>query len=408
MAPQGADGDPLRAELERLYALPPAGFTAARDELAGRLRREGARDAAAEVKALPRPTPSSWAINRLMRLDPGRWQALLAAGREAHRAQGQVVGGQGAAASAPAARLREALQEARRLVEELRRHGLELLAAAGRPATAQIAERLAANLQALAFTPGAEAAIARGWLDHDLEAPGFEVLAGLQAAAGRDAAPPPQASRASPLPSRPVLARQPPPDRPGAGRGDTAQRGASRSRAAGSGAGAAPKPRGESRAERAPARPARSGAADGRGAPASAVAAQEAPAGAARQAPDRGRASRQRLAEERQAGRQADRQAQAARRLASVERARREREARQQERVAEAEAAAERATRELAELRSAAAAAEAHAAGLRRQAEAAGLEAERARRRADQARFTLERARQRLAAVRAGGGRENA
>src|SRR5258708_2726794 len=79
MARRGADDQRLQGELERLYALPPAAFTAARNELAARLRREGRRDAAAEVKALPRPTASSWATSRLMRLEPERFRALLAA-----------------------------------------------------------------------------------------------------------------------------------------------------------------------------------------------------------------------------------------------------------------------------------------------------------------------------------------
>src|SRR5260370_41250253 len=76
------------------------------------------------------------------------------------------------------------MSQARTLIEELRRRGLGLLGESGLPASASSADRLGADLQALAFTAGAESAIARGWLDHDLEAPGFEVLAGLHAAAG--------------------------------------------------------------------------------------------------------------------------------------------------------------------------------------------------------------------------------
>ena len=184
MARRGADHSRLQAELERLYALPPAAFTAARNELAARLRREGRRDAVAEVKALPGPTASSWAVSRLMRLEPARFQALLAAGRQARQAQRQVLGGGAAATAAAAARLRDALHNARTAIEELRRRGLELLAASGRKVSPAVADRLSADLQALAFTAEAESAIERGWLDHDLEAPGFEVLAGLQAAAG--------------------------------------------------------------------------------------------------------------------------------------------------------------------------------------------------------------------------------
>jgi hypothetical protein len=204
MARRGSDDGRLQAELERLYALSPPAFTTARNELAARLRQEGRRDDAAAVKALPRPTPSSWAVSRLMRLEPARFQALLAAGREARQAQRRVLDGRPGASAAPATRLRETLQSARTLIEELRRRGLELLAATGRPATAANADRLGADLQALAFTAGAESAIERGWLDHDLDAPGFEVLAGLQAAAGAAAA----AAR-----PRETVAKQAPADR---------------------------------------------------------------------------------------------------------------------------------------------------------------------------------------------------
>jgi hypothetical protein len=226
MAPRGADDKLLQGELERLYALPPAAFTGARNELAVRLRREGQRAAAAEVKALPRPTASSWAASRLMRLEPARFRALLAAGGQARQAQRQVLGG-GASTAAAAARLRDALRHARTLIEELRQRGLELLGSSGSPASPSTADRLSADLQALAFTAGAESAIARGWLDHDLEAPGFEVLAGLQAAAGGAGQRAPSRVRPAgkatarepirrPEPQQPAAQEEPPPRHPSA------------------------------------------------------------------------------------------------------------------------------------------------------------------------------------------------
>lgn len=180
----GEDERELSRQIERLYALPPAAFTAARQELAARLRREGRRQDAAAVKALRRPTPAAWAVSRLLRLEPQRFKELLAAGLQARQAQRRVLAGKGAASETATEELRKSLSTAKRLVEELRRRGLELLGGVARPPTAAIADRLTADLQALAYTAGAEKALAPGWLDHDLEAPGFEVLAGLQAAAG--------------------------------------------------------------------------------------------------------------------------------------------------------------------------------------------------------------------------------
>jgi hypothetical protein len=351
----------LQAELERLYALPPAAFTAARNELATRLRRDGDREAAAEVKALPRPTASSWAVSRLMRLEPHRWKALLAAGEEARAAQRQVAAGRGAASGAAAGRLRETLQEARRLIEELRRRGLELLGTGGRPAPAQVADQLAANLQALTFTVGAADATAGGWLDHDLEPPGFEVLAGLQAAAG-PAAPP----------------RRETPERP-APAASLAQPGA-------------PLPR--KPPLRAAARPAPAAASDRGRAPG--------PAPVPRAGPSASRRQAEPGTEEEEARRQAERRApQEQARQEALERVRRQREERQRARVAAAEVVAERAATDLAERQAAARAAEEAAAAASRQAAEAARQAERARQRAEQARDSWEQARQRLDAARA-------
>jgi hypothetical protein len=344
MAREESDGGELKRELERLYALHPAAFTAARDELAARLRREGRRQAAAEIKGLPRPTPSSWAVSRLMRLEPGRFQALLSAGRKARQAQRQVLAGRAAPPGPAAAQLREALRSARQLVEELRRRGLELLAAGGRTATARTADRLAADLQALAFTSGADGAVSRGWLDHDLEAPGFEVLAGLQAAAGRADAPvrrlPPPAPRPPAAPTR--TTRRTPAQAP---EGPTPQR-------------ATPPPPepGSARREQARHLPAREDGA-------------------------RGDEAREREERRREA----------------AELTRRRRVERQRERLARAQAAVRRAAGDSAQLRDAALAAAREAAATGRRADRARRDAERAEQRAERGRELLERARERLA-----------
>ena len=49
----------LERELDRLYQLPPGEFTAARDELAKRLRDEGEREQSEEVKQLRKPPVAS-------------------------------------------------------------------------------------------------------------------------------------------------------------------------------------------------------------------------------------------------------------------------------------------------------------------------------------------------------------
>jgi hypothetical protein len=167
----------LNAEIRDLYRLAPEEFTAARNALASRLSKEKRKDDAAEVKALPKPTPSAWAVNALFERQEQKMDALIAAGKRARSAQKEAVAGRGAES------LREAIRLARGLADELRWDAAQILSEHGRPPSRDLVERIAANLQAIAFSPVAAEQVARGWLDRDLDPPGFEVLAGLQVAA---------------------------------------------------------------------------------------------------------------------------------------------------------------------------------------------------------------------------------
>jgi hypothetical protein len=166
----------LDDELARLYRGPLEGFTAARNELAKQLRKLGQGEDADRVKSLAKPTPSAWAVNVLFDRDREKMDALLVAGKRARTAQQQAVSGRGAEA------LREGLGTVRRLIDELRRLGVGILAEAGRGASRAIMERIGTDLQALALSPAAAEEASRRWLDRDLDPPGFEVLAGLQLA----------------------------------------------------------------------------------------------------------------------------------------------------------------------------------------------------------------------------------
>lgn len=185
----------LNAEIRDLYRLPPEEFTAARNALASRLGKEKRKDDAAEVKALPKPTPSAWAVNALFERQEQKMDALIAAGKRARTAQREAVAGRGAES------LREAIRLARGLADELRWDAAQILSEHGRPPSRTLVERIAANLQAIAFSPAAAEQVARGWLERDLDPPGFEVLAGLQLAGSpvvdlESRRPPPEPRRA--------------------------------------------------------------------------------------------------------------------------------------------------------------------------------------------------------------------
>lgn len=189
----------LDTEIQRLYGLPFGEFTAARNALAKQLKKDGDKDAAEEVASLPKPTVSAWAVNHLFTTHSEDMEELLASGERARKALRSILSG-----GDPGA-LRDAIQEARDLANELRDRAVEAVAEESRKPGPAVVERIATNLQSLAFSPAAEPVIQRGWMDVDLPPPGFEVLAGLQLAGM-----PKRAAKPKPAPApakRPALAK---------------------------------------------------------------------------------------------------------------------------------------------------------------------------------------------------------
>lgn len=166
----------LDTEIQRLYGLPLGEFTAARNALTKQLRKDGDKEGAEEVASLPKPTVSAWAVNHLFTTDSERMEELLASGERARKALRAILSG-----GDPGA-LRDAIQEARDLANELRDRAAGAVTEESRKPGPAIVERIATNLQSLAFSPAAEPVIERGWMDVDLPPVGFEVLAGLQLA----------------------------------------------------------------------------------------------------------------------------------------------------------------------------------------------------------------------------------
>ncbi len=169
----------LEEELDRLYALPLNEFTAARDEVAKRLRGEGERELADEVKRLRKPSVAVWLVNRLAREREVDVKRLLNAGE--------------ALAKAQAAPTRESFAEARRDEQ----HALERLAAAARELAGQegvgaaAADRATQTLRAASLTPEGRDLLRQGRLTEELEPPGFEALTGMPS-------PPPRVKRPAP------------------------------------------------------------------------------------------------------------------------------------------------------------------------------------------------------------------
>ena len=133
--------------VDRLYALPPAEFVAARNAAVKELRKEGRREAAEQVKALRKPTAAAGAVNRLVREHRGEVEQFLRAAAALRDAQ---FSGKGDLAAA-GRRERRALQRLTDLGGEAVRQTL-LAAAVDDEAAQQVLEaRLARELEPRGF-----------------------------------------------------------------------------------------------------------------------------------------------------------------------------------------------------------------------------------------------------------------
>jgi hypothetical protein len=158
--------------IDHLLALPPAEFVSARNKLASELKKtDGAR--AAEIKALPKPSPSVWALDRLAHREPDRLAAFLRASAALEEAQSQPGGsdeGRRAYQAALAAQ-REALD---RLVTAAR----SALGEADLPTNRAVLDRLTNNLRWAVLDDEQRRLLEAGRLLRDLEPPDFGALIG--------------------------------------------------------------------------------------------------------------------------------------------------------------------------------------------------------------------------------------
>jgi hypothetical protein len=173
----------LEVEINRLYGLPLDQFTAARDELAKRLRGERERGAADDVKRLRKPSLAAWALNQVRRNDPRRVDELIAAGERLRNAQERLL------ATGERGLLRDAAAEERRLAQELVRLGEGQLRDAGHPVSATVQSKLWATVHAVAADQEARELLAAGRLLRDHETSDLGLLAAGPGVVGPPKAP---------------------------------------------------------------------------------------------------------------------------------------------------------------------------------------------------------------------------
>ena len=151
----------VEKEIDRLYGLPSEKFTGARDTLAKKLRKDGAKDDADRVKSLRKPTAAAAIANRLARDERMNVRALLAAGERLRDAQAGLLKG------GDADRVRKAAEDERKAVAAL------LEAARREGAQDATLRRVETTLRAAAIDEEGRDLLARGRLTTELEAVGF-------------------------------------------------------------------------------------------------------------------------------------------------------------------------------------------------------------------------------------------
>ncbi len=161
---------------DQLYGLLPQDFTAARDAAAREARSTGARELAAHVKQLRRPSVSAWAVNLLARARREPLDDLLALGAELREAQAALAGDE----------LRALSRQRHRVIASLADQARSLVNEAGQQLADAAAREVGATLEAGLADPAAAAAIRSGRLMRPLTSTGLEPVDLVGAVAAPD------------------------------------------------------------------------------------------------------------------------------------------------------------------------------------------------------------------------------
>ncbi|MGH3191897.1 MAG: hypothetical protein ACRDOL_32565 [Streptosporangiaceae bacterium] len=182
-------GTLAEAEAE-LYRLDPDEFMARRQDLAASAREAGQTAVAKQITALRKPTRSAWAVNRLVRAEPGVTQRLTDLAAELRDAERAMDG----------ARIRELSAARRRLVDDLSAQALAPLKA---PPFA-LREEVMATFDAAVADPGVAASL--GTLVRAAHWAGFGLAPVPDGASAPDTAPAPQPPARKPKTPEPAEA----------------------------------------------------------------------------------------------------------------------------------------------------------------------------------------------------------
>ena len=156
----------LDSEIDKLYGVPLDEFVHDRDELAKRLRREGEREAAEQVKKLRKPSAGAWALNQAVRRRRQETDGLLAAGERLRAAHESLMSG------GDQAELRDAMREERELASGLADCAEAIASETGKSGPA-LRERVRSTLHAATVDEEARDELAMGRFVREREAVGL-------------------------------------------------------------------------------------------------------------------------------------------------------------------------------------------------------------------------------------------
>lgn len=171
----------------RLYSVPPAEFTAARNRRAAELRKSGRSADARAVSRLRKPSAALWALNRVASTDRKGLASFIDAVDRLRRTQ---LRDPRAAA--------DALRAQRAALDALLGGARDVLARSGLTTSQAIVRRISDTLMGAAIDRGHAEALRRGQLTEELAAPGFEAFSGARVSGAPLRLVPPLAPAAAP------------------------------------------------------------------------------------------------------------------------------------------------------------------------------------------------------------------
>ena len=157
-------------DLDALFRLPLAEFTAARNTLSKSLKQGGRSNESDFVKTLVKPSISAWTVNQLYWSHREAFDRLIATGERFRQAQSSRH-------ARKVADMREALHARGETLSQLLDLATELLREAGHNPTQDTIRRITTTLEAMSAYASLPDAPRPGRLTHDVDPPGFESLA---------------------------------------------------------------------------------------------------------------------------------------------------------------------------------------------------------------------------------------